>query len=127
MAKLNHVILCDAIGTGQGKKTLYGLFSTISAPQFPCIHPHCCLALEFSANDGDHELALTIVNSQGEDIIPPPPVLHIRNDNPMGLITVDINLNGLRFERPGIYTIQLFLDGQPLGGRDFFVESTGTR
>ncbi len=41
---------------------------------------------------------------------------------PMAMATLDLTLTNLLFERSGIFTFELLVDGVPVGARDFFVE-----
>ena len=78
--------------------------------------------IEISAPEGKHALGLRVVDSDGKDILPPPPPLTIETTNPLGLANIDVTLNGLRFQKPGIYSFVLAVDQTDIGARDFFVE-----
>ena len=110
--------LCDAAAEYAGKLSLLGGFDTISAKEFPFIHPHCSIALRIRFDrieEGEHRLRLSIVDEDGNPIVPiiegrinisfPPDIYSVCGN------TV-LDLNGLRFEKPGRYRIDLAVDNR---------------
>ena len=112
-------VLCDAATDDNGKLNLLGSFDTIYAPQLPAVHPQCAVALRvtFSAGDeGQHKLALNFINADGRSIMPPidvPVAVALPEDAHFITRNFVVNLQQLKFENPGLYSIDLSLDGRP--------------
>jgi len=121
-AKLHYLILCDGVTAVQGKKYLLGIFKTIFAGKFPCMHPECALAAEISCSEGEHSVSVHIVDSSGKDVLPPTPELKLKADGPFGIIDPVFQLRNLPLQKPGMYQFQLSMDGEVIGVRDFLVE-----
>jgi hypothetical protein len=113
-------VLCDAATDDNGKLNLLGAFDTIYTQQLPAVHPQCSIALRvtFSSSDeGKHHLQLNFVDADGRPIMaqfPPIPVeVALPDDMHFGTRNFIINIQQLKFENPGLYSIDLSLDGQP--------------
>jgi hypothetical protein len=109
-------VLCDAATDDRGKLNLLGAFDTIITPQLPAVHPQCSIALRvtFSSEDeGQHKLRLNFVDADGHSVMPP-------MDVPVGVTLPEdalfltrnfiVNIQQLKFEQPGLYSIDVFLD-----------------
>ena len=119
--RLHYFIICDAVTPGGGKKTFYGVFNQINAYEFPAVHPMCAIAVEVSTEEGEHNMNFRLIDSEGNNVIPPTPKFKAIAKAPMGIIDAVVNMQNLRFEHPGIYSFQVYLDDELLGVRDFFV------
>ena len=113
-------VLCDAATDDNGKLNLLGAFDTIYAQQLPAVHPQCSIALRvtFSSDDeGKHQLQLNFVDADGHSIMvnfPPIPVeVALPEDMHFGTRNFIVNLQQMKFENPGLYSIDISLDGQP--------------
>jgi len=113
-------VLCDAATDDNGKLNLLGAFDTIYTQQLPAVHPQCSIALRvtFASHDeGKHHLQLNFVDADGRPIMaqfPPIPVeVALPDDMHFGTRNFIINIQQLKFENPGLYSIDLSLDGQP--------------
>jgi Family of unknown function (DUF6941) len=111
-------VLCDAATDDNGKLNLLGAFDTIYTQQLPAIHPQCSIALRVTFSSGDegkHNLALNFVDADGHSIakFPPIPVeVSLPDDMHFGTRNFIVNIQQLKFEAPGLYSIDLSLDGQ---------------
>jgi hypothetical protein len=112
-------VLCDAATEDNGKLNLLGAFDTICTPQLPAIHPQCSIALRvtfFSGDEGKHTLRLSFVDADGRSIMPdfPPIPLEVvlPEDMHFGTRNFIVNIQQLKFENPGLYSIDLMLDDQ---------------
>ena len=119
--RLHYFLLCDAVVPCAGKKIFYGVFNQINAFDFPAVHAMCAIAVEISTTEGEHEMQFSLKDSSGADVMPPTPPLKAVAMPPLGLIDAVVNLQNMRFEKPGIYSFEVKLDGQVLGARDFIV------
>ena len=112
-------VLCDAATDDNGKLNLLGAFDTIYTQQLPAVHPQCSIALRvtFSSSDeGKHHLKLNFVDADGRPIManfPPIPVeVALPDDMHFGTRNFIINIQQLKFENPGLYSIDISMDGQ---------------
>jgi hypothetical protein len=112
-------VLCDAATDDNGKLNLLGAFDTIYTQQLPAIHPQCSIAMRvtfFSEDEGKHNLQLNFVDADGHSIanFPPIPVeVTLPEDMHFGTRNFIVNLQQLKFDNPGLYSIDLSLDGKP--------------
>ena len=110
--------LCDAATDYGGKLNLLGAFDSIWAKQFPVAHPHCAIALRVRferIEDGTHRVRIGIMDEDGKPVVPtiegsvvvkcPPNLLTV-------CANLVLNINGLKFEKPGRYAVDLALDGR---------------
>lgn len=110
--------LCDAATDTGGKLNLLGAFDRINARQFPLVHPHCAIALRVrfdSIEEGNHRVKISLIDADGNSVIP-------GIDGNIGIKFPDevqsvcanmvLNMNGVKFEKPGQYSIELALDGR---------------
>ncbi len=111
-------VLCDAATDDNGKLNLLGAFDTIYTQQLPAVHPQCSIALRVtfsSADEGKHSLALNFVDADGHSIakFPPIPVeVALPDDMHFGTRNFIVNIQQLKFDNPGLYSIDIMLDGQ---------------
>jgi len=120
MMNIQLAVLCDAATDDNGKLNLLGAFDTIYTQQLPAVHPQCSIALRvtFSSDDeGKHQLQLNFVDADGHSIMvnfPPIPVeVALPEDMHFGTRNFIVNLQQMKFENPGLYSIDISLDGQP--------------
>jgi hypothetical protein len=110
--------LCDAATDYGGRLNLLGTFDSIRAKQFPASHPHCAVALRLRferIEEGNHPVRIGIVNEDGKAIGPnidgsiaikvPPYVLSV-------CANMVVNINGITFDKPGRYSIDLAIDNR---------------
>ncbi|MEN4042394.1 MAG: hypothetical protein ROW52_00855 [Anaerolineaceae bacterium] len=110
--------ICDAAVDYGGRLSILGAFDVIHAHRFPAVHPHCSVALRIRfehSETGQHPFVLHIVDDDGNDIIP---LLqgNIEVKMPPGFVSsavnVVLNLQGLKLERPGWYSVNIDVDGE---------------
>jgi hypothetical protein len=115
--------LCDSAADYQGKLCVLGAFDTLCAPQFPVVHPQCSLAVRLlfdPADRGRRELAIRLQDEELNEIMPAfTPVMDVtfpQGSIPFVTRNLVLNLQRLRFERPGVYRFHISMDGSPLVG-----------
>jgi hypothetical protein len=113
-------VLCDAATDDNGKLNLLGAFDTIFTQQLPAVHPQCSIALRvtfFSGDEGKRTLRFNFVDADGHSIMPDfPPVpveVALPEDMHFGTRNFIVNIQQLKFENPGLYSIDISLDDQP--------------
>lgn len=111
-------VLCDAATVEHEKLNLLGAFDTIFARELPAVHPQCSVALRvtfFSSDEGKRQLNLNFVDADGRSIMPPinffvdvalPEDLHFSTRSFV------FNFQMLKFDKPGLYSMDVSLDGQ---------------
>jgi hypothetical protein len=109
--------LCDFAQDNHSKLTIVGTFDSISTKQFPAIHPSCTIAcrLRFAAKEaGDHDFKLRMTDTKGKEIIKPiegQMKVGVPPNNQYASVNLVFNFNQLKFETPGRYSFELFIDG----------------
>lgn len=131
--KIEIFALCDAAAEYAGKLCLLGVFDTISAREFPFIHPHCSIALRIRFDrieEGGHRLRISIVDEDGNPIVP---IIegNININFPPNLFSVCgntvLDLSGLRFPKSGRYRIDLAVDNRLESSLPLTVQSAGAK
>ncbi len=112
-------VLCDAATDDNGKLNLLGAFDTIYTQQLPAVHPQCSIALRVTfghEDEGQHKLRLNFVDADGRSIMPGidiPVQVVLPGDSHFGTRNFVVNIQQLKFENPGLYSIDLSLDDHP--------------
>ena len=111
--------LCDAAtGDPQGKLNILGTFDVILAQKLPAIHPHCAIAyrIRFVRHEkGTHTIRVTFIDADGQAVLPPlEGKLSVQFPDDCNSVVTNhiVNFQGLKFDRPGIYSIDLAIDGE---------------
>jgi hypothetical protein len=110
--------LCDAATDTGGKLNLLGAFDRINTRQFPLVHPHCAIALRLRFDrieEGEHQVKINIIDADGSPVIPGIDGkigIKFRDDMQSLCANIVFNMNGLKLENPGSYSIELALDGR---------------
>lgn len=92
------------------------IFTSIGAPQFPCIHPQLMFIarLGFKPNEtGNHKFRVLFLGDGGVEIVPPVEgMLQVRE--PLYMSNLLLNFNNVAFPKPGTYWLDLSIDGKHL-------------
>ena len=111
-------LLCDAATDQQGKLNILGAFDNIYAKQLPATHPACAIALRIRfeiSEQGSHPVKILIID---EDAKPAGPKLEgsvnikVMEGMDSAITNLILNIQGLKFEKYGIYRIDLTIDNQ---------------
>ena len=113
-------VLCDAATNDNEKLNLLGAFDTICAAQLPAIHPQCSIVLRvtfFGGEEGQHEFRINFMDADGKSIMPgfpPVPVqVALPDDTHFCTRNFIVILNQLKFDSPGMYSVDVSIDGEP--------------
>ena len=123
--------LADFAQDNNSKLTIVGTFDSINAKQFPVVHPACTVAcrLRFAAKEsGSHDFKLRLINATGKETIQPIEGNINIGTPPNGQFTsinIVINFNQLKFEKPGRYSFELYIDGDWKSGLPLFLNQAG--
>lgn len=110
--------LCDSAADYNGKLCVLGVFDTIGVRQFPVAHPHCSIAVRIvfhAGEEGRHQLKLALIDEDGRSLLPKiEPTLDVKMPDHMYFASSNLvfNLQGLKFEKAGHYSIDLSVDGK---------------
>jgi len=121
-------ILCDAATDTNGKLSILGTFDTIYTSQLPAVHPQCSIALRmtFSKNEeGPHKVKLNFVDEDGKLVMPSidiPVEVTVPDDTIFISRNFIINIQQLKFEKPGLYSIDIAMDGRQEGSIPLLVK-----
>ncbi|HXT42061.1 MAG TPA: hypothetical protein VN887_18780 [Candidatus Angelobacter sp.] len=111
-------VLCDAATDYGGKLNLLGTFDTIVTQQLPAVHPQCSVALRvvFSrVEEGQHKVRMNFVDEDGRFVMPSIDIpIDVALPPDANFLTRNfiINIQQLKFEKPGQYAIDIAVDGR---------------
>ena len=111
-------VLCDAATDDNGKLNLLGAFDTIYTQQLPAVHPQCSIAMRATfgpEDEGEHQVRLNFVDADGGAVMPPieiPVQTTLPNDSHFGTRNFIVNIHQLKFDQPGLFSIDIALDGR---------------
>lgn len=123
-------VLCDAATDSGGKLNILGAFDTIHAAELPAVHPQCSIALRVTfggGEEGAHKLQMTFVNDDGHsvmDVIEIPVAIVMPEDSHFVTCNFVVNIQQLKFETPGFYSINLALDDKSQASIPLMVKHT---
>lgn len=112
-------VLCDAATDDNGKLNLLGAFDTIYTQQLPAVHPQCSIALRVTfgnEDEGSHTLRSSFVDADGQSIMPSidiPVQVSLPDDSLFSTRNFIVNIQQLKFQNPGLYSIDIALNDQP--------------
>jgi hypothetical protein len=127
-------ILCDAATDNNGKLNILGTFDTICTAQLPAVHPQCSIALRMTFNkveEGPHNVNLNFVDEDGHPLIPSLPSIPLEVVVPDDSIFVSrnfiVNIQHLKFDKPGLYSVDIAMDGRQVGSIPLLVKHLPTK
>lgn len=111
-------VLCDAATDYNGKLNLLGTFDTVLTHQMPAVHPQCSVALRIvfeKIEEGPHRVKMNFVDEDGKFIMPSiemPFDVALPADASFLARNFIINIQQLKFDKPGQYAIDIAIDGR---------------
>jgi hypothetical protein len=118
MMNIQVAVLCDAATDYGGKLNILGTFDTIVAQQLPAVHPQCTVALRLAfdrSEEGRHQVAMNFVDDDGREVMPRinmPLEVQLPPEAIFAARNFVVNIQQMKFAKPGHYAIGLLLDGQ---------------
>lgn len=120
--------LCDAatIDAG-GKLNILGAFDTISVPHMPVVYPQFTIALRIRFDGierGEHKVVFNFVDFDGKHILPPASGIinvHFHPEQKTGSANSIINVQMVKLEKYGEYSIDLAIDGRQAASLPLFI------
>jgi hypothetical protein len=122
--------LCDAATDSHGKLNILGTFDTINAGAMPAVHPQCSIALRLvfsKMEEGHKDLKLNFVDEDGKLVMPSvdiPVDIVVPEDTSFISRNFIINIQQMRFERAGLYGIDIAMAGGHVGSIPLLVRHT---
>ena len=120
--------LADFAQDNHSKLTIVGTFDSIQSKQFPATHASCSVAcrLRFAAKEaGEHDFKLRLIDAAGKEMLQPV-AGHINITLPPNgqfvTINIVVNFNQLKFETPGRYSFELYIDSDWKSGLPLFLQ-----
>jgi hypothetical protein len=110
--------LCDAATVSGGKLNILGAFDSVYATQLPMTHQQCAIALRMRftrIEEGNHRIKINVVDLDGRPIMPGIDGnlgVKFSTDDESAVANFIININQLKFERYGQYSIDLAVDSR---------------
>jgi hypothetical protein len=111
-------LLCDAATEFGGKLNVLGAFDSIFAKEFPAVHPYCAVALRLRFDrieQGQHRVRLNFVDADGTAVLPPLDAtikIGMRAEDASICANLVLNIQGVKFEKAGAYSMDLAVDGR---------------
>ena len=125
--KANAMLICDYVITEHesGKKSLIGIFETISAGQFPVIHHALSVYVKLTDANGSYRFQLDLVDLQNDDLLSKCEIPNeLKISNPLKSSELVFNLHGLKFPHPGEYEFRIFANGRIFAQKAFLVSES---
>ena len=127
--KIELFAMCDAATDSGGKLNILGVYDTIAGPKAPLVHNRCAIVIKLRferIERGDHKLKLNIVNQDGAAVIPSleaPLSISFPDSAPSATAQLILDLQNLKFDRYGEYSIDLAVDGRQEASIPLFVRA----
>ena len=115
------VVICNDVIEDKrtSNKSLIGLFNAINAPQLPVTHPRMNVLASLTNAKADVPISLQITAPSGTEVMRAEGTVPM--NDPLAVVDVVFEVNGLPVEELGTYMIDLFTGSHHLGGRRFQV------
>ena len=120
--------LCDAATGDLGKLSMLGAFDTIWVTKTPALHPQCTIVLRARferIEKGEHKVVVHFVDADGKNVISPAQgavTINFPEEQSSGSANLILNIQGLKLDKTGEYSIDLAVDGQQKASLPLFVK-----
>lgn len=107
---LQFIILCDGVSAPdqRGKVSFIGVFDRFLRPG---IIPHFTIAIGWKNGLGDYKFKLRLLDLDLKQMLETPDMeLHLKHETAPARI--DLNIEGMNFAKPGVYWVEILLDGE---------------
>ena len=120
--RLDLLLVADAATVdASGKLNILGVFDHIAAAEFPARHERMCLVLRFTAaagETGDHAVEVVIRDPMGDELARMTGTIELGPFSGPDDVHIPqvLHMDGFVFPNPGVYDVQVEVDGQVEGG-----------
>ncbi len=104
------LMLCEEIDEEGGMLNVCGLFNVLRAELFPHTRDLFCVFAQLSGGLGEMPISYDLVRARDERLVHTSRVRRVRFDRRSQLIQLFARFEGIVFEEPGVYLMQLFCD-----------------
>jgi hypothetical protein len=114
------VVLCDDIFRDEQTKklALIGLFSEVSAPAFPAVHPRLCVLVTVTNGRGRYDLHVALEHERtGAEVFRVGGPFEV--DDPLAVVDLDLRVQGLPLPDAGKYWLKVMDGARILQQRPF--------
>ena len=106
---LQFCVFCDGVADGPGtKKSYIGVFDFVVRPS---VVPQFVIPVRWVSGMGTFVQQLRILKPNLEPLMPPQE-LQFTLPNRVSPVTVHCGIGNVRFEEPGVYWVEVWLDGE---------------
>ncbi len=119
--------LCDAANDSHGKLNLLGAFDSVWAKTVPAMHPACSVAVRLRFGQfetGEHRVAIHFIDEDGQMSMNPVDgaiQVNPRTEDTSAVANIVLNLQGLKLDHYGEYSVNLLIDGDEAATLPLFV------
>ena len=116
------LMICDQVitETETNKKSLIGVFNSISAGQFPCRHPKICIFVSITGGHGKTKSRVCCINEKtGQTLFGAEGDIDFVNPN--HVVEAVFEFNNVVFPAPGLHCIEVLSNGELVLQRRFAV------
>lgn len=104
------LMLCEEIDVEGGSINVYALLGAFHATAFPYTRESFAVFVQLSGGLGEMPVHYDIVRARDDRLIHTSHVHRLRFDRRTQLIQLATHFEGITFEEPGVYLVQLFCD-----------------
>ena len=119
------MVLCDTTirESGTNKLSLIGTFNGLFANTFPCTHPSLSVYVALTDGRGTVSCILRMTDlSTGKEIFNIPGQVEFKD--PIGVAELVLQIQQIKFEAAGEFSIEFLADGESLCSRKLRVQQT---
>ena len=109
------LIICDLVIQDKqtNKRTLVGLFDRLFAARLPCVHPHLSIFVSMTSGRGEYDCEIRCRHAETDQAAFTAKG-KVRFKDPMQVVELVFNLQGVRFDHPGEYWLECRVDEVPV-------------
>jgi hypothetical protein len=114
--------LCDQVivDAQSGKRSLIGMFNEIRVNTLPTNYPQVVFFFSFTNWKGRKSIRLRITDPEKRIIFDNDS--DYSSDSPINVLEFSVSIDGLILYHPGVYDVDILVDGEPMSLRQFNVK-----
>lgn len=110
--ELQYSILCDDVRQEKNGKFIFvGAFNLLGVQKFPVIHAFFHIVNQWRGGEGEFKERSRIVNEENQIVVASPEVAFTLRDFYSSHFVIS-RFEGVKFEHPGRYYVEVLLDGE---------------
>ena len=117
------ILACDTIIRDEltHNVSLIGIFNTIHAASFPCIHQRMHAFISLTDGRGPCQGRLCLVDRETDNLVAEAAGQLDFPPDARAVVDMNFELRQIPFEKPGQYSVDFFVEGELIGSRPFSV------